>query len=139
MRLLLKIIGVILALLVALVFGAWVWFWARPVGITNYVNRETAEAAAESCQGKAVVQGCPLRVQWGKPKPLDTMEREERIALAKEGRETMKAIKASSGASAGAPRGQITQKSQQAELDSISDLAAPPGSEDIRYASLAGN
>ena len=105
----------------------------------NYVTRETAEAAAESCQGKAVVQGCPLRVQWGKPKPLDTMEREERIALAKEGRETMKAIKANSGVSAGVPRAQIAQKARQAELDSISNLPAPPGSEDVRYASLAGN
>lgn len=105
----------------------------------NYVTRETAEAAAANCQGKAVVKGCPLRVQWGKPKPLDTMEREERMVLAKEGRETMKAIKASSGASTGAPRGQTTQKARQNELESISDIAAPPGSEDIKYAALAGN
>ena len=48
MRLLLKIIGVILALLVALVFGAWVWFWARPVGITNYVNKESLKLLTNS-------------------------------------------------------------------------------------------
>lgn len=52
----------------------------------NYANRAGAEMAAEVCQGKAVVKGVPLRVQWGKPKPLDTMDREQRMENAKAGR-----------------------------------------------------
>ncbi|OAX77689.1 hypothetical protein ACJ72_08010 [Emergomyces africanus] len=52
----------------------------------NYASREAAEKAAKHCQGKAVIQGCPLRVQWGKPRPLDNMEREERMRYAREGR-----------------------------------------------------
>ncbi len=105
----------------------------------NYVSRQTAETAAESCQGRAVIQGCPLRVQWGKPKALDTMDRDERIALAKEGRETMKAIKANSTATPGAQTGQYAKKARDEELDRMSDLPPPPGSGDVQYASLAGN
>ena len=36
----------------------------------NFQTRAGAEAAAESCQGKAVIAGCPLRIQWGRPRPL---------------------------------------------------------------------
>lgn len=36
----------------------------------NFVKREGAEAAAESCRGKALVGGCLLRVMWGKPRAL---------------------------------------------------------------------
>ena len=52
----------------------------------NFATREAAEAAAKHCQGKAVIQGCPLRIRWGKPKPLDNMDREERMKYAREGR-----------------------------------------------------
>lgn len=68
----------------------------------NYATRQAAETAAEACQGKAVIKGCPLRVQWGKPKPLDTMERDQRISYAREGRATANAI---AGAFARGPSG----------------------------------
>ncbi|KAL8790554.1 MAG: hypothetical protein Q9195_006298 [Heterodermia aff. obscurata] len=104
----------------------------------NYATREGAENAAEHCQGKAVIAGCPLRVQWGRPKPLDNMEKEERMSLARQGRDTAKAVAAANGAasrsSAGAnvdPVGSTT--------DTIAAIAAPPGQDDIQYASLAGN
>jgi pre-mRNA-splicing factor RBM22/SLT11 len=43
----------------------------------NFANRAGAEAAAESCQGRALIAGCPLRVQWGKPRPLGNVDRSQ--------------------------------------------------------------
>ncbi|GAB7346741.1 hypothetical protein MBLNU459_g1850t1 [Dothideomycetes sp. NU459] len=105
----------------------------------NYLTREGAETAAAACQGKAVVKGVPLRVQWGRPKPLDNMDRDTRMAQARAGRETAAAVKAASGrpavagGSATGPAG-----TTQDDEDSLGVIAAPPGSEDVQYASLAG-
>ncbi|KAI9046961.1 hypothetical protein LZ554_009036 [Drepanopeziza brunnea f. sp. 'monogermtubi'] len=103
----------------------------------NYQTREGAEAAADALQGKAVIAGCPLRVQWGRPRPIGTMDREERIATGREGRSAF----ASSGS--GSARGGSAQRAIAAppadDLASMSAVAAPPGSGDVQYASLAGN
>ncbi|OCK85786.1 pre-mRNA splicing factor slt-11 [Lepidopterella palustris CBS 459.81] len=105
----------------------------------NYTTRQGAETAAEACQGKAVIKGCPLRVQWGKPKPLDTMERDQRMAYAREGRVTAGAGASSRGRSnGGASRGAIAAPSED-DLDSLAAIAPPPGSDEVKYASLAGN
>ena len=103
----------------------------------NYVSREAAEAAADHCQGKAVILGCPLRVQWGKPRPLDNMEKDERIALARQGRDTAKALKALNGPDFSSPGNQELSLSEN--LDDLTAIAPPPGQEDVPYASLAGN
>lgn len=104
----------------------------------NYATREGAEAATAHCQGKAVISGCPLRVQWGKPRPLDNMDKDERMAIARQGRDTAKAIRALNGPSSLlAPHGQET--SGQELLDDLGSIAPPPGQEDVQYASLAGN
>ena len=108
----------------------------------NYIHRQSAEAAAESCQGRAVILGCPLRVQWGRPKPLDSMDRDERITLAREGRAVQGAVRAAAAnadSSSSRSGGQIAGKDQQRELDELSNIAAPPGAEEVNYASLAGN
>src|SRR5271156_5112579 len=63
----------------------------------NYATRASAEAAAAHCQGKAVIQGCPLRVQWGKPKPLDNLDQDQRMEYARQGRQTAAAVKAAAG------------------------------------------
>ncbi|KAI9751249.1 MAG: Pre-mRNA-splicing factor slt11 [Chaenotheca gracillima] len=106
----------------------------------NYQTREAAEAAAEACQGKAVVAGCPLRVQWGRPKPLDTMERQERMEIGREGRAAFGDSGAGSSAGPRAPR-QIQGQPEQSgeEVEDFSAVAPPPGSDDFKYASLAGN
>lgn len=104
----------------------------------NYVNRNSAEKAAEVCQGRAVVKGVPLRVQWGKPKPLDTMEREERMAHARAGRQTKNARGAASGGQDSSAAGPSSGGAQQ-DLDSLAAIAPPPGSDEVNYASLAGN
>ncbi|KAL8697478.1 MAG: hypothetical protein Q9201_007107 [Fulgogasparrea decipioides] len=103
----------------------------------NYATREGAEAAAEHCQGKAVIQGCPLRVQWGRPKPLDSMDKEERMSLARQGRDTAKAT-AAANANGNTAAGSTAGAAAEVEVGDIVP-AAPPGQDDVQYASLAGN
>ena len=106
----------------------------------NYADRESAEQAAEHCQGRAVVQGCPLRVQWGKPKPLDNLDREERMTYARQGRQTaplsgtgsQKAIPGSADAG-----GQLEAAAEEEDNSYI--VAPPPGTGNVTYASLAGD
>ncbi|KAI9660089.1 MAG: Pre-mRNA-splicing factor slt11 [Bathelium mastoideum] len=105
----------------------------------NYMTRHEAEAAAEACQGKAVVAAVPLRVQWGKPKVLDTMDREQRIAQARAGRDTARAVTASTGGTAGSTGVKSSRAAKEAEWESLSAVAPPPGADDVQYASLAGD
>ena len=100
----------------------------------NYATREGAEAAAEHCQGRAVIAGCPLRVNWARPKALDHLDTEERMAYARAGRDTAKAIKAVDRTPAPEIEG-----GQPQELEQTAAVAPPPGKEDVNYASLAGN
>ena len=48
MKLLLKIVGGLLGLLLLAALGAFFWFWGRPVGINNYINKHTIKIAADS-------------------------------------------------------------------------------------------
>lgn len=102
----------------------------------NYMNRVDAEAAAQKCQGKAIVQGCPLRVRWGKPKPLDNLDREERLKNAREGRSAV-------GAPAKAPADQkaITAPGEAVGQEQAKSyaVAPPPGSGSVQYASMSGD
>ncbi|GAQ07653.1 pre-mRNA-splicing factor slt11 [Aspergillus lentulus] len=101
----------------------------------NFATREGAEAAAQHCKGKAVIQGCPLRVRWGKPKPLDNMDREERMKNAREGRMTAQAQKdGESGQRAITAAGEPTTEKPRSFL-----VAPPPGSGDVQYSSLSGD
>ncbi|KAF2236106.1 hypothetical protein EV356DRAFT_513351 [Viridothelium virens] len=106
----------------------------------NYMTRKDAEVAAEACQGKAVVAAVPLRVQWGKPKVLDTMDRDQRMAQARAGRDTARAVAGSSGAGTSGPvSAQSGRAAREAEIESMSAVAPPPGADDVQYASLAGD
>ena len=104
----------------------------------NYATREGAEAAAAHCAGKAVVQGCPLRVKWGKPKPLDNTYREQRMEWAREGRQTAAAVKESQRSITGGGD-QALLESAPEEESSTYVVAAPPGAGEVQYASLAGD
>jgi pre-mRNA-splicing factor RBM22/SLT11 len=101
----------------------------------NYQTRQGAEAAAEACQGKAVVKGVPLRVQWGKPKPLDTLDREQRIENAKAGRAVAdgprRGLQGAGGQQA------IEATPQEEDFDSL--LPTNPLEEEVKYAALEGN
>lgn len=102
----------------------------------NYATRESAEEAAKACQGKAVIAGCPLRVQWGRPKPIGTMDRDERSATGREGRSAF--AKAGEQAFEQSVQRQI-QQAQQEEVQNMAAVAPPPGQDEPQYASLAGN
>jgi pre-mRNA-splicing factor RBM22/SLT11 len=103
-------------------------------GYVNYMDRASAEAAAAACQGRAIVKGVPLRVQWGQPKPLDNTPREQRTANATAGRATQKGVKAVAGP---AGRKAITGASATAQSD-LDAVAPPPGEGDVEYAAMAG-
>lgn len=101
----------------------------------NYVNRADAETAAQHCQGKAIIQGCPLRVRWGKPKPLDNLDREERLKNAREGRQAVGPV--SKGKQA--DRRAIASAEGAPEEKAKSHVVAPPpGSGEVQYASMNG-
>jgi len=106
----------------------------------NYMDRAGAEAAAAACQGRAVVKGVPLRVQWGKPKPLDSMDRDQRMENARAGRGVEKAVKkATAGPARGkAIEGGAAQTVGQEDLDNLGTMAPPPGEDDVEYAAMAG-
>lgn len=104
----------------------------------NYATREGAEAAAEALQGRAVIAGCPLRVQWGKPRPIGTMDRDERVATGREGRSAFSNSGPSRAVEGGAQGGYIGNAPKD-DLASMSAVAPPPGASDVNYASLAGN
>ncbi|KAB8260313.1 hypothetical protein BDV32DRAFT_48338 [Aspergillus pseudonomiae] len=103
----------------------------------NFATREAAEAAAKHCQGKAVIQGCPLRIRWGKPKPLDNMDREERMKYAREGRSAAPTVRASgSGNKAITAAGEDLGKQGQPRSYAV---APPPGSGEVQYTSMSGD
>lgn len=107
----------------------------------NYATREGAEAAAHHCQGKAVIQGCPLRIRWGKPKPLDSTEREQRMEWAREGRQTAAAARDAQESQKALTEGGGTGEQGQ-EMDGSSAtyvVAPPPGASSVTYASLSGD
>ncbi|CAG7993770.1 unnamed protein product [Penicillium salamii] len=102
----------------------------------NFVNRADAEKAAHHCQGKAIIQGCPLRVRWGKPKSLDSLDREERIKNAREGRQAVGPV----GKGKQADRGAITTGEETGQPKAHTHVVAPPpGSGEVQYASMNGD
>ena len=103
----------------------------------NFHSRESAEAAAEALQGKAVIAGCPLRVQWGKPRPIGTMDKDERIATGREGRSAFRGSGSRGGQGGGSTGGYV--EAPPDPLENMSVVAPPPGADDVTYASLAGN
>ncbi|KAK1142240.1 Pre-mRNA-splicing factor slt11 [Aspergillus melleus] len=103
----------------------------------NFATREGAEAAAKQCQGKAVIKGCPLRIRWGKPKPLDNMDREERMKHAREGRSAVGTSRGpGSGNKAITAAGEEAVDKPEAPRNIV---APPPGSGEIQYTSLSGD
>lgn len=112
----------------------------------NYETREGAERAAEACQGKAVISGCPLRVRWSMPKAVGTMNKEQRAEMGRDGRAAFgirgrgqqggggrKAIEGAQGGQEG------DGGPQQKDADGIPVLAPPPGADNVNYASLKGD
>ncbi|MEL7486329.1 MAG: DUF885 domain-containing protein [Pseudomonadota bacterium] len=69
MRILGNIIGGLLILLILAAFGAYTWFWWKPVGVNNYINRATGEFLLDSPEllsQLGVVDNTPLDFHSGK-------------------------------------------------------------------------
>lgn len=95
----------------------------------NYETRDGAEKAAAACQGRAVIAGCPLRIRWGQPKAIGTMDREQRYQMLQDAR-----IRRNNSQQQNAIEG---GQSGASGVKAIA--AAPPGGEETpAYASLAG-
>ncbi|KAG6032295.1 Pre-mRNA-splicing factor slt11 [Claviceps sp. Clav32 group G5] len=102
----------------------------------NYETREAAEKAAAACHGRAVIAGCPLRVRWGQPKAIGTMNKEQRVEMLRDARVAIPR-RAPQQESIEGDRQGAPQASQMAKRQAI---AAPPGGDDTpNYASLAGD
>lgn len=105
----------------------------------NYESREAAERAASELKGKAVIAGCPLRIRWGQPKAIGTMNREERVDMIRDGRSAFAKPKT---ANAGGPKaiesGGASEAAPKDDLGGLS-IAPPPGADEVQYESLAGN
>jgi pre-mRNA-splicing factor RBM22/SLT11 len=98
----------------------------------NYVKRQDAESAAETLKGKVVIKGCPMRVTWGKPKQLDSLDQNIRMQYAKEGRQAAGPARRTAAA-------QAAIEAPQNNFDSMA-IAPPPGADDeTNYASLRGD
>jgi pre-mRNA-splicing factor RBM22/SLT11 len=98
----------------------------------NYVERQDAEKAAETLKGKVVIKGCPMRVTWGKPKQLDSLDQNIRMQYAKEGRQAAGPARRTAAA-------QAAIEAPQNNFDSMA-IAPPPGADDeTNYASLRGD
>ncbi|KAJ4132653.1 Pre-mRNA-splicing factor slt11 [Fusarium falciforme] len=99
----------------------------------NYETREAAEKAAEACQGRAVVAGCPLRVRWGQPKAIGTMDKEQRAQMLKDAKQRQAGGQGQRVIEGGRGAG-----TRPAALPA--PVAAPPGASDTpAYASLTGD
>ncbi|KAH8590720.1 hypothetical protein B0O99DRAFT_664011 [Bisporella sp. PMI_857] len=103
----------------------------------NYTERSAAEAASQALKGKAVIAGCPLRVRWGQPRPIGTMDKEERMTTGREGRAVFAGSRSSRTLQGDGQR--TIAAPPQDDLASMSAVAPPPGADDVNYASLAGN
>lgn len=92
MRLVGRILGGLLLLIVLALAGASVWFWFYPVTITNYINKFTAEFAFETPElltGLGVIDNTPLDFHSGKLADYTKAQEEKQLARLKKSREGM--------------------------------------------------
>jgi len=64
-----KILGGLLLLIIIAAFGAFTWFWWKPVGVNNYINKVAIELAIDSPElmtSLGVIDNTPLDFHSGK-------------------------------------------------------------------------
>ncbi len=92
MRLILKILGGLLALALLAVAGGSVWFWFYPVTVNNAVNKFTAEFAMETPElltGLGMIDNTPLDFHSGKLSAYTKAQDDKNIARLKKARAMM--------------------------------------------------
>lgn len=90
MRLLGKLFGGLLLLLFLLIAGASVWFWFRPVGVNNYINKVTMETflleSPELLTGLGAIENTPLDFHSGKLANYTKEQEQKSLAKLKKAR-----------------------------------------------------
>ncbi len=89
MRLIGRIFGGLLLLVLLAVAGVAMWFWFTPVGINNYVNKATIELAIDSPElltGLGMIDNTPLDFHSGKLADYTKAQDDKSIAKLKKGR-----------------------------------------------------
>lgn len=92
MRIIGKILGGLLALVVLAIAGASVWFWFYPVTVNNAVNKFTAEFAMETPElltGLGLIDNTPLDFHSGKLSSYTKEQDDKNIARLKKARKMM--------------------------------------------------
>ncbi len=92
MRILGKIFGGLLTLVVLAIVGASVWFWFYPVTVNNAVNKFTAEFAMETPElltGLGMVDNTPLDFHSGKLSEYTKAQDDKNVARLKKARAMM--------------------------------------------------
>ncbi len=92
MRIIGKILGGLLALVIVALAGASVWFWFYPVTVNNAVNKFTAEFAMETPElltGLGMIDNTPLDFHSGKLSAYTKEQDDKNIARLKKAREMM--------------------------------------------------
>lgn len=89
MRIIGKIFGGLLLLVIAAIGGAAMWFWFTPVGVNNYVNKVTIELAIDSPElltGLGMIDNTPLDFHSGKLADYTKAQDEKSLAKLKKAR-----------------------------------------------------
>ena len=92
MRLILKLLGGLAALVAVLVAGASVWFWFYPVTVNNAINKFTIEFAMDTPElmtGLGVIDNTPLDFHSGKLSAYTKAQDDKNIARLKKARVMM--------------------------------------------------
>ncbi len=89
MRLIGRIFGGLLLLVILAVAGAAMWFWFTPVGVNNYINKVTIQLAVDSPElmtGLGMIDNTPLDFHSGKLADYTKAQDDKTIAKLKKAR-----------------------------------------------------
>ncbi|KAK9378997.1 uncharacterized protein V2V93DRAFT_374728 [Kockiozyma suomiensis] len=106
----------------------------------NYNTREAAEAAADATGSSLVLKGCPLRVTWGRPRPIGDEEhglQNAKLAAANKRKMLAEARSAISKEKTGEVDSESGSGSKKRAIEQSKkiEVALPPGQSSVTYAS----
>lgn len=84
-----RILGGLVILILIAAFGAWLWFWGRPVGVNNYINKITAQFLLDSPEmlsSIGVIDNTPLDFHSGKLNDYTRANDDKQLARLKKAR-----------------------------------------------------
>ena len=105
----------------------------------NYETRDGAEKAAAAFRGRTVIAGCPLRVRWGHPRAVGTMNKKERRDMIRDGQSAFYGAGYRQGSQRAGSEGGVKEEDGSAEPANSNVITTPPGADQVKYASLQGD